>query len=87
MLADKACELFDQVEKLINDKISPEFSPEDLMVGHSYFLAADEEELMRKFEYEVKPLLYEYANDGILINLKREKGKYPAIDKIGKEEE
>ena len=83
VLGKKAIDLFGKVEELINDKISPEFSPEDLMVGHSYFLASDEEELMRKFEYEIKPLLYEYANDGILINLKRKEGKYPAIEEIG----
>ena len=83
-LATRATSIFDAVKDLITSCISPEFNPSDLMVGHSYFLAEGEDELISKLEYEVKPLLYEYANDGILINLEKEAGRYPAIDAIGK---
>lgn len=38
---------------------------QDLMVGHSYFLARDAEALERKWNYSVLPLLDEYYRDGI----------------------
>lgn len=49
-------------------------SIDDLMVGHSYFMADDEEELKDKVEYEIVPLINEYINDGIL-NVKNEEKK------------
>ena len=39
---------------------------EDLMIGHSYFLASNEEQLRNNIEYKIKPLIKEYINDGIL---------------------
>lgn len=38
---------------------------EDILVGHTYFLAKDEDELILKLKYEVVPLLKEYAKEGI----------------------
>jgi|JI9StandDraft_1071089.scaffolds.fasta_scaffold25156_1 5-methylcytosine-specific restriction protein B len=62
----KALKLFDKVHALINENISSDFSADDLMVGHSYFLANDDDELRLKLEFEIKPLLKEYLKDGIL---------------------
>ena len=39
---------------------------DDLMVGHSYFMAKTKEELANRIEFEVLPLINEYINDGIL---------------------
>ena len=39
---------------------------DDLMIGHSYFLAKDESELKDKVEFEIIPLINEYINDGLL---------------------
>ena len=39
---------------------------DDLMVGHSYFLAKSREELISRVEFEIIPLINEYINDGIL---------------------
>jgi 5-methylcytosine-specific restriction protein B len=36
------------------------------MVGHSYFMAPDEDGLKLKIEYEVLPLIREYVKDGLL---------------------
>jgi 5-methylcytosine-specific restriction protein B len=89
-LKSEAINLFDEVQKLILKNIASEFNVEDLMIGHSYFLAKDEEELNMKLEYEIKPLLREYAFDGILDKLKKEKeggeykGKYKEIENLGK---
>ena len=39
---------------------------EDLMVGHSYFMAKKEEELDLKWKFEIVPFLREYYKDGII---------------------
>lgn len=74
--------LYNAVEKLI-EQVSPEFNTEDLMIGHSYFIAEDVDELEMRLEYEIKPLLREYANDGIL-NLKKDNRtkKYAEIENL-----
>lgn len=67
---DKALDLFDKIKaNIINDKnLNEEFEIDDIMIGHSYFMAENEYELKRKLEYEIKPLLLEYYKDGILKN-------------------
>lgn len=63
-LKNKALELFNSVKAfLIKHKFDMDIA--DLMVGHSYFLAKDEEELGLKWKYEIVPLLHEYYKDGI----------------------
>ena len=65
ILKNKALELFESVKSfLIKHKF--EMDIEDLMVGHSYFLAKDEEELDLKWKYEIVPLLRECYKDGII---------------------
>ena len=60
-----AVELFEAVESFIKrHQIDMDF--EDLMVGHSYFFAKDENELELKWQYEILPLLNEYIKDGII---------------------
>jgi 5-methylcytosine-specific restriction protein B len=60
-----AVELFGAVESFIKrHQIDMDF--EDLMVGHSYFFAKDENELELKWQYEILPLLNEYIKDGIV---------------------
>ena len=49
-------------------------SIDDLMVGHSYFMAESEDELHDKMEYDIIPLINEYINDGIL-NVKNDEKK------------
>jgi len=63
---------FKEVQKLFkNDDgtkastLSPEFNPDDVMLGHSYFIG-DEKELKEKLAYQVIPLLKEYIKDGVL---------------------
>jgi len=50
--------------------VSTEFNIDDIKIGHSYFIAKDDDkdELQNKLEYQVKPLLREYVKDGILNN-------------------
>lgn len=64
---NKALELFDYINNnIINNNLNEEFDSDDIMIGHSYFMAQNAEELKRKLEYEIKPLLLEYYKDGIL---------------------
>lgn len=61
----KAIELFEAVENYLKSCAS-DMDIEDLMVGHSYFMAKDEEALQIRWQYEILPLLKEYYNDGII---------------------
>ena len=65
-LSTEAVSLFDKVYKIM-ENISPDFSIDDLMIGHSYFMAKTKDELQLKLDYEIKPLLYEYLKDGVLF--------------------
>lgn len=63
--AIKAVDLFCEVSKYIGEyKADDDF--DDLMVGHSYFIAKDDNELKLKLEYEIIPLLEDYRKDGLL---------------------
>lgn len=62
---DEALKLFDAVKKFLDDnKVDMEI--DDMMVGHSYFLAKDMDDLNMKWEYEILPLMQEYYKDGII---------------------
>lgn len=57
---------FNKIHQLMQEKISSDFEVDDLMIGHSYFLAKNKAELLNKLEFEVFPLLQEYIHDGLL---------------------
>ena len=51
------------------DTLSEEYKPEDVWIGHSYFLMHDEEgedNTSNRLLYEIIPLLEEYVRDGVL---------------------
>ena len=51
------------------DTLSEEYKPEDVWIGHSYFLMQDEEgndTTTDRLLYEIIPLLEEYVRDGVL---------------------
>lgn len=62
----KGRELFEDVERFVREFQTGEIELDDLMIGHSYFMAGNDEELKLKIEYEVIPLLKEYTKDGLL---------------------
>ncbi len=59
---------WDQTMKLEPaDTLSDEYKPEDVWIGHSYFLMQDEEDnTSNRLLYEIIPLLEEYVRDGVL---------------------
>lgn len=65
-ISDSALNLFKQVKEFIEKYNSGDMGIEDLMIGHSYFLAPNIEQLRNSLEYKIKPLVKEYINDGIL---------------------
>lgn len=75
-LGSVAVALFADIKKFIENPkhLCGDMSIDDLMVGHSYFMAESEEELQDKVEFEILPLINEYINDGIL-NVKNEEKK------------
>ena len=79
-LKQKALAYFDQADALM--KVSSEYEKDDLMIGHSYFLAKSEEELQNKMVFEVRPLLLEYFNDGLLA-FRKDDEEYKAIKNFG----
>ena len=53
--------------------LSPEFKPEDVWLGQSYFIQKKYSDgkdvpMSIRWEYEIKPILLEYVKDGILID-------------------
>ncbi|WP_240914544.1 McrB family protein [Polaribacter sp. 11A2H] len=48
-----------------SDFLSDEFKPEDIWLGHSYFIY-EKGNFELKLKYEIKPILREYVTDGIL---------------------
>lgn len=72
-LKNQALAVFDDIQSFITEKKHGDFSIDDLMVGHSYFMASDRDELVGKIKYEVLPLITEYITDGILAVTDKEK--------------
>ena len=61
--------LFNSVKKYIeSEKATVDMDIDDLMVGHSYFMA-EKGELPIRWTYEIYPLLNEYYKDGICMKV------------------
>lgn len=52
-----------------SEYLSQEFDPKDVALGHSYFIDKSKEggSMNIRLEYEIKPILFEYVKDGVLI--------------------
>lgn len=49
------------------ESLSPEFRPEDVWLGHSYFIEKEGAGKEIRYRYEILPILKEYFKDGVLI--------------------
>jgi len=65
-LRDMAVTVFEDVRRFVDLHKVGNADIRDLMVGHSYFMAEDEDALKQRIEYEVIPLVLEYIKDGVL---------------------
>jgi 5-methylcytosine-specific restriction protein B len=68
--------IFSDVKKFIEKHQCADMDIDDLMVGHSYFMASSDSELKQKIIYEVIPLVKEYIKDGILSVRPEEAAKW-----------
>ena len=59
--------LFDKTAELFDDYLNEDYNKDDVQVGHTMFLAKNEDETKLKFIYQVLPILREYYKDGILV--------------------
>nr|WP_290446465.1 AAA family ATPase [Acinetobacter indicus] len=64
----KAKNIFKYLDLLFKEHLAPDFKKDDVMIGHSYFLVQDDNQLRMKLDYEIKPILKEYLKDGILLD-------------------
>lgn len=63
----QASMLYENVERIFEeDYLSPEYRKEDVQIGHTYFLVDSKDKLMKRFEYQIVPILKEYYKDGII---------------------
>ncbi len=61
-----AKELFNDIDNLFVEHTASDFEKNHVMLGHSYFLADNNQDLILKLKYEVLPILNEYIKDGII---------------------
>jgi hypothetical protein len=54
------------VELEISEHLSEEFRPEDVWLGHSYFIKEKDSDFNLRKKFEIVPILKEYIKDGIL---------------------
>lgn len=62
----KAVDYFRKVYEHLKNYPSGDIDLDDLMIGHSYFIADSIPQLELKWKYEVLPLLEEYYKDGLI---------------------
>ena len=56
----QASMLYENVERIFEeDYLSPEYRKEDVQIGHTYFLVDSKDKLMKRFEYQIIPILKE----------------------------
>jgi 5-methylcytosine-specific restriction enzyme B len=60
----RAVEFFDRLADVFIQNASDEML--DLLPGHSYYLAADEDELKKRMRYDLLPLIDEYLRQGLV---------------------
>ncbi len=65
-IGKKASEYFKKVYDHLKNYPSGDIDLDDLMIGHSYFMADSLDSLELKWKYEVLPLLDEYYKDGLI---------------------
>ncbi len=64
-LGETACERYDKVKTFLLS-CSSDMDIDDLMIGHSFFMAPHTNAFNLKWQFEVLPLLDEYYKDGII---------------------
>ena len=66
-LMNRQHDLYTRIRNLVKDHLNEDFLLDDVMIGHSYFLAATDDDYKLNLDYKIRPLLEEYLRDGILV--------------------
>jgi hypothetical protein len=66
-LFDSVGTLFDSAAPAHQSYLAQEFHPDDVGIGHTYFLGR-QPTVKARFAYQVYPLLREYYKDGVLLS-------------------
>ena len=66
IIFDLAKQFFNEIKIFVEKNIANDFEVDEIMLGHSYFLAENNFDLKMKLKYEVYPILKEYIKDGIV---------------------
>jgi len=67
----KAQALYKKISDIFDTYITSDFNKDDVKIGHSYFLG-DDSSLAYKLKYDIRPILYEYLRDGVLMDTARQ---------------
>ena len=57
------------LKTLVDKHIEKNYYAKDFYIGHTYFLVKSEEEMKLRLEYQILPILREYAENGVLTKL------------------
>ena len=72
VVSDYGQKLMNAVNGFIEKNVSPDYDPEDIKIGYTYFISKRKDDkdkkkdIAYKFIYQVIPLLYEYIRDGLV---------------------
>ncbi|WP_096200028.1 AAA family ATPase [Bacillus sp. FJAT-45350] len=61
----KAYNLFFNISRLFDEYLNPEYYKGDVQIGHTYFLVNEDDQLFKRFKYQIIPILREYVKDGM----------------------
>lgn len=64
---EKVENLFDKIKEFVSNHINADLDPDDLMIGHSYFLCKSIDDLNMRLRYDIIPLIKEYEKDGMIM--------------------
>ena len=68
-LSEKVETLMKNLKTLVDKHIEKNYYAKDFYIGHTYFLVKSEEEMKLRLEYQILPILREYAENGVLTKL------------------
>ena len=68
-LSEKVVKLMENLKTLVDKHIEKNYYAKDFYIGHTYFLVESEKEMKLRLQYQILPILREYAENGVLVNL------------------
>ncbi len=70
VVQDEACNMLKNLKSFVDIMLTDNYRPKDLYIGHTYLIAENEETLKQKLQFQILPILREYAENGVLNKTK-----------------